>query len=372
MRIAVAVLVLLGVTLVAAISPPRFARVSRRVINDQCGPGKVVGPNTVYDLNEDTIGTAAKTCWDPKGKTYTCGFSPLDGHDTTGETPTPKLVDYCHIDPALCTGKASFCGGAAKAACCPHGDGTGKKNAIAVGKALGLGCGPNVPLGMARLFMPQVADEAKFFAFTGAKNAHTGAAGKNLNDLSFSQGEVLANKILGMACQVNAKGAFVSKTTKDDPYVCSDDFVLDGHHRVAAYKFFNQYLLPKSAQPKIVTLPVNYLSLPCSNIIPKLAKEIDWTGTVAWDPKTGAYTYPTPALDYQAKPTPVPLGAKYSGLLELEARFGAAAHATVAAARAAYVEQTRERLWQIGVTLKGGDEALAMHFDYKHAPVLFA
>jgi len=359
-----------------AIAPARFMERRRRVFVDVCGGG----------LTPQTCGTDGTSKYDPGTGKYTGMDSAVDGHDTTGETPDATLVDHCHIEPALCNDGpgTAFCArakAAGKDICCPHASAAGVANQVKVGKILTKGCGAKAVNGMARLFMPQVTSKAKLIEWVTAKAAQipgTGGAAFAVTekqdvgpgDYKFAQGEIKSLKILGMACAAAKDGqavAFPNADAKDDPWVCEGDkFVLDGHHRFGAFRFFNLHLQAKSGKPAIAQFKVNKLNINCVDLIAELAKLVDWSNTVVWDGATGKYTAPTPAAFPVAD-----AGVQFSGLLELEARFGASIHASVAVARKAYMQETNQVLANAGVAMKGGDEALGMHFDRVHAPVLF-
>jgi len=243
--------------------------------------------------------------------------------------------------------------------------------------------------------MPQVVDEDKLKSWwltVGVNPSPLTITPKqlvNVDDYCFSQGEVSAAKILGFTCNFGGKNIkdnagvrFAddnTKPSKDDPYVCSDKYILDGHHRFAAYKFWNAHFLASIPSPKIAQLNVNVINVPATALIKALLPVIDWTTKTVWIAPTDPPSATSGQYDVTAAAAIAPIGAvgdvaaaiKVAGLVELEARFGVSAHATVAAARSAYVEQTRQRLADAGMVLKGGDEALAMRFDTMHAPILW-
>jgi len=122
-------------------------------------------------------------------------------------------------------------------------------------------------------------------------------------------------------------------------------------HHMESLKVGNTASPPLS----ITTIAVNSLICKCEDLIAKLQTVFDWA-TASAGVVTGAGES----------------GVKATGLLELESRFGQGAHASAQAARAHYVEQTRDRLASFGMALKGGDEALESHWDGRHGPALWA
>jgi len=325
------------------------------------------------------------------GPQYTAGNSPLDGSGLAGKAPFQNKIDGFLWAPKLAAGAIAsqaagkdICTKAAAAPggplCCPcrtPGFVLGNPATGKIGKSQGKGCGGAPVFGQARLFMPQITNPATFTLWAAAK--FPGRSGviapvkpvplAKLVDIP-AQGEIWANKIYAQMCAVAAAGGapFPPVGGKTELYVCAPganppvaanaQYILDGHHRAYAYHLFNT----AGFAPAIVNVDVDLVDVDCVDLLVMLGNLIDW----------GGYTHdPSPATLPCAYPCiHAPSGTQFTGMLELEARFGTTAHANVEAARAHYVSETSKRLAETGMALKEGEAGLARIFDLKHAPTL--
>jgi len=384
-------LLALFVGLAVAISPARFMERRRRVWGApaMCPiAGKAATDAEVLASLPAVTSLAA-------GPLYTAGNSPLDGSALAGKAPFQNKIDGFLWAPKLAAGAIAsqaagkdICTKGAAAPgplCCPTrtaGFVLGNAATGKIGKNQAKGCGGAPVFGQARLFMPQITNAAAFTAWAAVKfpgrsgviAAVKPVALAKLVDIP-AQGEIWANKIYAQMCAVVAAGGapFPPVAGKTELYVCAPganppvaanaQYILDGHHRAYAYHLYNT----AGFAPAIVNVDVDLVDVDCVDLLVMLGNLIDW----------GAATHdPSPAtLLAGAVPCPYPCphaasGTQFTGMLELEARFGTTAHATVEAARSHYVSETSKRLAETGMALKEGDEGLARIFDLKHASTL--
>jgi len=160
------------------------------------------------------------------------------------------------------------------------------------------------------------------------------------------------------------------------PLLCSDNYILDGHHRWSQTK-----LCPLVAGCAVYANPKQYAvhkaNKPCADIITLVQQEIDYNNPpqasvdmtqAAQDAGAGGKTHTAgQAAGVGGAAAVDTLEFAFGGFLELETRFGRTAHKTAAQAEAAYVQATRDRLAAGGIELKGGDEALREWWRVRHA-----
>lgn len=234
--------------------------------------------------------------------------------------------------------------------------------------------------GMPRSFMPQIENESTFLSWYSGKfskditPASTGTT--TLDKIIPSQDEIFIKNSVMKVCGASVKG-----TTAVPLSICQCDadisgycFILDGHHR------YSQMILchaTTGCTDAAQTIPTREFKESCATLIGNLVKELDYSAN------TGKTTYSgwgTTQRDLKSLDAGANVGQtdvkngfyfKAGAFVELEARFGRSAHQSEVEAGKAYVEQTRAYLSSIGLSLKGGDDALHRYWRERHAPNLW-
>lgn len=288
-----------------------------------------------------------------------------------GTAIAAKALDLCKVDPAFCAGAGPkgahgpYCQLPALAkVCCPN---NGAKGAL--GKNLGNGCPAGVQVqGMPRSFMPQIIDAGVFAGFLtnalGKAVKLNAVAQVDINQLAPTQDQIQALKTAGIACGI-ANGNNPPATYVCQSHVNPAEFdVIDGHHRWSAWKmaarFGGKGLNFVGAAKVPNQMPIQEFTAACTDIITQVQQLVDWT-TLAKGAKD------LDSLPHAGIPKGKENQIQFSPLfMELDSRFGRRAHSNAQVAAQAYVEQTRERLHDAGIELKGGDEALMSHWKARH------
>jgi len=266
-------------------------------------------------------------------------------------------VDMCKLQPAaICTqgGKGEFCkqvvGGKKFPHCCP-----GKKPPGTCDAA-----------GTPRKWMPQLIDErfkkppgqtldqsyAKFILW-GQKAENFGPSftvnpPKEVatSELKPAQDEIFWWKSINKVCFKFGGAANTPPTgvPSDEPFIGSDKYIIDGHHRWSQAK---ACAITNGCSP-VTKIKVRECNKPTTEV---LAKLMDWA-VKAWEAKPS-----------EPKQTYADAAVTFDSFVEV---FGRTAHAAVEKAAAAYVHQARGNLRNIGLELKGGDSALEELFYLHH------
>lgn len=331
-------------------------------------------PSDLQDSNGhiSVVGATENTLkWDKTKKIWRYGAGNVDS--ATGVSIAGKkmnlddgqpFTDLCKIYPAWCP---AFCTGDNKAAfCCPAK--TDVKAAC-----------PASVTGVPRKYMPQlikpfatpgteadVASGGAWAAKIPEKYTPTGASSEienpfikwvktthsdfscdladvKISDLKPTQDEISGFKSVKMYCeQIKIKPNWGAKIAPR-PVVCKDNRIFDGHHRWSAFKFAAENGLKDAAGTVIgadYTIKVYKCNQNCDALM-KLIKTL--------------YGSPHGVKKVEDK------GVEFA-FAELEALFGRSAHSTMEQAQAAYVDQTRARMAQFGLEMKGGDVALSEMF----------
>jgi hypothetical protein len=280
----------------------------------------------------------------------------VNGAPLAGEM---KPVDMCKCQPAaICTqgGASDFCkqklaNGKPFTRCCPEKTGGDCKAA-----------------GTPRKWMPQLIDErfkkppgqtldqsyAKFVQW-GKKQTGWGdfsvsnPIDVNTVDLKPAQDEIFWWKSINKVCFKfgGAANDPPTGTPSDEPFIGSDKYIIDGHHRWSQAKACG--ITNKCGA--VTKIKVKQCNKPTVDVLDKL---MEWA-VKAWKEK------PTEKKQLNAE-----AAVTFDSFAELEARFGRTAHSSVERAAAAYVNEARANLFDMGLELKGGDSALNELFYIHH------
>jgi len=375
----------------------------------------------VYDPAAQSPGkTSAKLGGASAGVAYPKGAfrykpgvrSNIDGGNIGTNVVHNTRIDLCKIlSETVCNqrGYNNFCKQPGNGdLCCPlNGVKPAAQAKVAKPKALAgayAGCPPKSKVaGVARAFMPQVSNpsgpaikvgaallppntlasaavgtgENAFVTWVRAQGAPWAAFDILLNTqvqldaIKPSQDEVFAHNTMQKICHPKGGGA-ASGTPPLPPLICSDDYILDGHHRWSQTKMCPLVAgCAPYANPK--QYAVHKANKPCGDIIRLVQSQIDYNNPALAQPfvpldQAGQDSGQSGTSVKSAAGT---LEFAFGGFVELEAKFGRAAHTTAAQAEAAYINTTRERLARGGLELKGGDEALRDWWRARHASRLW-
>jgi len=274
-------------------------------------------------------------------------FSNADGSALKDKEMT--TCDMCKLSPlAICKqgGDKDFCKVAGVTGCCPL------KKTKDVCKASGT----------PRKYMPQVMEPTAehYPKFVDWAKLPTGGAWADfaltdgevpVGDLLPSQDEIFWGKSIGKVC---SNPAAPSGVPRDPPFVCSDNYICDGHHRWSQAKAC-EFTTGCAAPAKIKVKKANKT---CKDILNKV---MDWS-IKEWG-----------KAENSAKPkiSWAEAHLDFAAFTEIDVRFGRTAHETVEQAALAFVNAARDRMASIGLEMKGGDEALFDLFHIHHVPRLW-
>jgi len=193
---------------------------------------------------------------------------------------------------------------------------------------------------MPRNHMPQIKDEAQWLKFNQEKfpGFECKEEMAKINDLVPSQDEILAQKTAAMACNLH------EGKTVPPAVICSDYYIYDGHHRWSAMKMWVADL-----GAHVTEMKVRKCNQPCPTMI-EVCQQLVEPG------KPNNSKHP---------------GYEFAGMIELRARYGPRAHATVELARDAFIRDTNARLDAAGMEMRGGDAALVEIWQTVHEPRLW-
>jgi len=147
------------------------------------------------------------------------------------------------------------------------------------------------------------------------------------------------------------------------PFISSDDYIIDGHHRWSCWMYCGGLKGNAGAACSDTTGGKCTVKKATATMV-AIMTEVIKVAKNAW----GAGVVPAPG---NKVPNPTVAPQYFASFVEIDERFGSHMFATEAEAAAAYVKGTREIMASYGFALKGGDEALHTLWKAHHAPRLW-